>query len=64
MEWWIKGIAEAVTAAIAAAPPRASLFPKATTDGDWNMSLDFFSTSSNSIFGGVGGDEDADWVHE
>ena len=65
-DWFINGIADAVTTAMAAAPPMASLFPKAATEGDWNVSLDFSSPSSKSTFefGGVGGDEDTDWVQE
>ena len=57
-EWWISGITDAVTAAIAAAPPSAALLPNAATGGDWNISFDAFATSYNSTPLG-GGEEDS-----
>ena len=60
--WWISGIAAAVTAAIAAAPPSAALVPNASTEGCWQKSAGLVLALANSTrdLNGDGGEEDRD----
>ena len=59
MEWWISGMADAVTATMAAAPPRAALLPNAVAVGAWNISFVSFLCLCDGVSGGEFGERES-----